>query len=241
MPEKRGPRGGIDMTDAAEKDLANRASGSNISGSSNASTNSDSAEVAGIGSQQPSDAAARSTGTDATSGNRNVGTSDDQSTLGRAADRTGEAIGNAADATGDAITAGVGKARDAVTGNLDSNREEGRNKATVMIPASHGLPAINVPLIHELPDSWRIDIPDTVDAATLRANLQKHLTKAHEMKDQWPADANEAYLAVSHHVLLAIFEGTPAVQQGSTGDSAQPAAGTISPTAPRTTPPGAAQ
>ncbi|HEV2293028.1 MAG TPA: hypothetical protein VGR35_04180 [Tepidisphaeraceae bacterium] len=240
MPEKKGPKGGIDLTDAAEQDRANRASGSNISGSSNASTDSDSVEIAGVGNQRPSDAGAvgsanrtdRASNTRAGSSNREVveGDTDADSGLGRAVDRTGDAIGNAADATGDAVTAGVGSARDAVTGNADTNREKGRNMATVMIPASHGLPAINVPLIHELPDSWRIDIPDNVDAAKLQANLQKHLSKAHQQKGQWPADANEAYLTVAHHVLLAIFEGTPHVQQsGSSGAGAQPAAGTVPP------------
>ena len=160
-----------------------------------------------------------------------MGGSSSDSTLGRAADKTTDALGKAADKTGDAVTAGVGRARDAVTGNADSNREKGRNMATVMIPASHGLPAINVPMIHELPDSWRIDVPDTLDAAKFQANLQKQLTKSQQMKAQWPADANEAYLAVAHHVLLAMFEGTPNVQQSGSGATAQPAAGTIPPTA----------
>jgi hypothetical protein len=148
----------------------------------------------------------------------------------RTLDRTGDAVAGAADKTGDAVAAGVGRARDAVTGDADSNKEKGRNMATVMIPASHGLPAIKVPLIHELPDNWRIDVPNNLDAAKFQANLQKHLTKSHQMKDKWPADANEAYLAVAHHVLLAIFEGTPNVQQSGSGATAQPAAGTIPPT-----------
>ncbi len=227
MPDKKGPKGGVDLTEAADQDRANRASGSNISGSSNASANSASAKIAGAGSQQPSDANA--SGTNSPS-NNNVGGSSSDSTLGRAASKTGDAIGNAADKTGEAVTAGVGRARDAVTGNADSNREKGRNFAHVMIPASHGLPAINVPLIHELPDSWRIDVPDNLDAAKFQASLQEQLTKAHGMKAQWPADANEAYLAVAHHVLLALFEGTPNVQQSGSGATAQPAAGTIPPT-----------
>ena len=108
--------------------------------------------------------------------------------------------------------------------------------ATVIIPAGHGLPQITVPLIHELPDSWRIDIPDSLDAATLQANLQKQLKMAQDQKAQWPADANEAYLNVAHHILLGIFEGTPNVQQGN---EAQPAGATISPSTPTT--PSAAQ
>jgi len=162
---------------------------------------------------------------------------------------TGTGVGTGAVGADPAAPATPAAGRDAA-GNtdLDRNREAGRNIATVMIPASHGLPAINVPMIHELPDNWRIDIPDNVEAGALHAKLVEHLTKLHDMKSQWPADVNDAYLAATHHVLMAIFEGSPAVQKG--GAEAQPAAGTISPGAsPSATPatpatpaaPGAAQ
>src|SRR5678815_4158274 len=36
----------------------------------------------------------------------------------------------------------------------DTNREPGRDIATVQVAASHGLPALTVPLIHEFPDRW---------------------------------------------------------------------------------------
>src|SRR5688572_26636174 len=68
MPDKKGPKGGIDLTDAADQDRANRASNSNISGSSNASTSSDRTKIAGAGSQQPSDAGASSASANATGG-----------------------------------------------------------------------------------------------------------------------------------------------------------------------------
>ncbi len=245
-PQKKGPAGGVDLTNAAEQDRANRAGGGNISGSSNASTNSDSVKVAGVGAETAKDDRGAAGASGAAGANSNVGGSDSESTLGRAVDKTGSAVKKAADKTGDAVGGAVDRARQAAGGELDSNKEEGRNMATVMIPASHGLPTINVPLIHELPDAWRIDIPDTVDAAALRTNLQKHLAQAHQMKDQWPADANESYLAVAHHVLLAIFEGSPAVQQGSGAAAqpaadAQPAAGTTPPSGGATPTPAAAQ
>jgi hypothetical protein len=165
------------------------------------------------------------------------GTADDRSKLEKAADKTGEVVKDAAEKTGEVAKDAVDKVRGTST-DVDANKERGRNMATVVIPASHGLPQITVPLIHELPDSWRIDIPDNLDAATLRANIEKHLKMAHDEKASWPADANEAYLAVAHHVLLGIFEGSPNVQQGS--DRAQPAGATITPSATPTTP-GAAQ
>jgi hypothetical protein len=163
-------------------------------------------------------------------------TTEGETALGRAADRTGDAVVNTADKAEDAVAAGAKRTRDAVTGNADANREKGRNMAHVMIPASHGMPAINVPMIHELPDSWRIDIPDNLDAAKLQANLQKHLQMALDDQAKWPADANEAYLSVAHHILLGVFEGTPNVMQGSGTDAAQPAAGTLSPSATPATP-----
>lgn len=95
----------------------------------------------------------------------------------------------------------------------DRNLEEGRNVAVVTIPGSHGLPEIRVPLIQERLDSWRIDVPDTLDANTLRMNLEQQLTKAQQMQAQWPADEQLAAAAMTHHVLLAIFDGSPAVQQ----------------------------
>ena len=58
----------------------------------------------------------------------------------------------------------------------DKNVEEGRNIATATIKASHGMPDLTVPLVHEMPDNWRINVPDTVDGAKLKQNLMNHLT-----------------------------------------------------------------
>jgi len=88
----------------------------------------------------------------------------------------------------------------------DTNRNDpGRNIGTVSIPASHNAPALTVPLIHEA-GGWRIDVPDTLDAAKLRSNLIAHLTEVQNMKDQWPSDVNGAYRAVAHHVLMAVMD-----------------------------------
>jgi hypothetical protein len=87
----------------------------------------------------------------------------------------------------------------------DTNRNPGRNIASVEVAASHGLPAFTVPMIHELPDSWKIDAPDSLSAQQFHDNLLNHLTKLDEHKDQWPADVNDAYRLVSHHVLMAIL------------------------------------
>ena len=89
----------------------------------------------------------------------------------------------------------------------DANRNDpGRNIATVSVKASQGMPELTVPLVHEAPDNWRIDAPDSLDANKLRQNVLDHLKAAHDMKDKWPATADEAYAAISHHVLMAILD-----------------------------------
>jgi hypothetical protein len=113
-----------------------------------------------------------------------------------------------------------------VTGG-DRNLEKGRNIAYVTVAASHGLPELKVPLIHELPDMWKIDVPDSVTGQKLYDNLLKHLTMANEHKDQWSADVNDAYRMVSHHVLMAILdvdENTPAAGAKLGDDTAKPVA-----------------
>jgi hypothetical protein len=87
----------------------------------------------------------------------------------------------------------------------DTNREAGRNIATVSVAASHGLPALNVPMVHEFPDSWKIDVPDTYSAEALHDNLVKQLKAIDNDKAQWPADANEAYRSVTHRILAAVL------------------------------------
>jgi hypothetical protein len=106
--------------------------------------------------------------------------------------------------TGTTATGTVGARTDAdkVAGG-DTNREPGRNIATVSVAASHGLPAFNVPMIHEFPDRWKIDVPDDLTAQQLHDNLLKHLTKLNEQKDQWPTDSKDAYQMACHHVLMA--------------------------------------
>jgi hypothetical protein len=88
----------------------------------------------------------------------------------------------------------------------DENLEPGRSIAVVTVNASHGLPNLKVPLIHELPDSWKINVPDSMTADKLRQNLLDHLTAFGDDASQWPADENEAYRALAHHVLMAALD-----------------------------------
>jgi len=104
----------------------------------------------------------------------------------------------------------------------DTNKEAGRDIATMTIPASHGMPELSIPLIHEAPDTWKIDLPDNIDGQKLHDNLLKHLTMADDDKANWPNDVNEGYRAVTHHVMAALFEGSSNIKGQQ---PAQPGAG----------------
>jgi hypothetical protein len=147
-----------------------------------------------------------------------------QGEIGKDAQLAGERIPAPQNVTKDNLN----QPKDA-TGNTaaDRNREKGRNIASVTVAASHGLPELKVPLIHELPDMWKIDVPDSVTGQKLYDNLLKHLTMVNEQKDQWPSDVNDAYRMVSHHVLLGILdvdEHAPAAAAKLGDDTAKPAA-----------------
>jgi len=147
-----------------------------------------------------------------------------QGEIGRDAQLAGERVPSPQNVTKDNIN----QPKDA-TGNTaaDRNLEKGRNIAYVTVAASHGLPELKVPLIHELPDMWKIDVPDSVTGQKLYDNVLKHLTMANEQKDQWPSDVNDAYRQISHHVLMAVLdvdEKTPAAGAQIGGDTAKPTA-----------------
>ncbi len=91
----------------------------------------------------------------------------------------------------------------------DRNLDEGRNVAVVMIPGGDRLPEVNVSLIHEMPDSWKIDVPDNMTGQQLHDSLLHHLTEFGQMKDRWPADANQASRLLAHRVLLGIYNVHP--------------------------------
>jgi hypothetical protein len=87
----------------------------------------------------------------------------------------------------------------------DKSMQTGRSVATVTLAATASTPALAVPLVHEFPDHWAIDVPDTYSAQQLHDNLLKHLTMFDEHKDQWPDDVNQAYREVTRHVLMAVM------------------------------------
>jgi len=145
-----------------------------------------------------------------------------QGEIGKDAQLAGEKLPPAENVTKDNLN----KPKDA-TGNTaaDKNLEKGRNVAYVTVANSHALPELKVPLIREVPDMWKIDVPDSVDGKKLYDNVLKHLTMVNEQKDKWPGDENDAYRLVAHHVLMAVLdvdENTPAAGAKLGGDTAKP-------------------
>jgi len=86
-----------------------------------------------------------------------------------------------------------------------TNLEKGRNVALARYPASHNMPAIDASLIHELPDIWRFDVPDSMDGRKLYDNILHHIDMMGDPQT-WPADVNEGYRMVAHHMLMAIYD-----------------------------------
>ena len=88
----------------------------------------------------------------------------------------------------------------------DANTNDpGRNIATVQVAAGQGGAALTVPMVHEAPDRWKVNVPDTLTADKLKQNLLAHLNAAGNPA-QWPADVNQAYAQVSRHVLMAVLD-----------------------------------
>jgi hypothetical protein len=84
--------------------------------------------------------------------------------------------------------------------------DPGRNIALVTFAAADGMKQFELPFIHEMPDSWRIDVPDAMDGTRLRDSLSRHLSMIEDSVDKWPAAENDAYRLVSYHVLMAVMD-----------------------------------
>jgi hypothetical protein len=86
--------------------------------------------------------------------------------------------------------------------------KQANNTTTVTFPKSDAAPAVSLTLFNEgtVMNDYKVDVPDTLDAAALKASLIKHIGHIEGMKDQWPSDVNEASRIVSQHILKAISE-----------------------------------
>jgi hypothetical protein len=149
--------------------------------------------------------------------------------VGTAADKVGAASGQAGAAAGGSGTADkVGAAADKVgaaagqTGAAaqTASSTTGQNLSVIIPseqPASDKAAAgTQLNLVKE-GASWKIQLPASVDGKQLTQRLQEHLQAAVQMKDQWPADANDAARALSRHVFMALGTESAAGASGATG------------------------
>lgn len=87
--------------------------------------------------------------------------------------------------------------------------DKGREVAILRIPESHGMPAVTASLIKEVPSHWRFDIPNNINSQEIHTQLQNHLTYLDQHKEMWPADENDAYREVTHHVVASLYNINP--------------------------------
>jgi len=87
----------------------------------------------------------------------------------------------------------------------DVNLEKGRNVAIAHLMASHGMPALNVSLIHENASGWHFDVPNNIDAQALYNTLVSNLTHLNNQADKWPSDISDAKRAVTHAVVASLY------------------------------------
>src|SRR5436190_14084915 len=86
----------------------------------------------------------------------------------------------------------------------ESKIEKGRDVAIAAVPPSHGLPQVNVSLVHELLN-WKVDVPNTISGQQIHDRLLSHLTYLGDHADQWPSDKKDAAAMFTHHVAMAVY------------------------------------
>jgi hypothetical protein len=155
-------------------------------------------------------------GSDPSAANPSAGVSGTAGASGTASGQSGGAAASGAGASGTAgASATASPADQAITAASSAGQS-----ASVTIPASHEMPETRLNIVKE-GSSWKIDVPDSVDAQKLSQNLQTQLSQCTSMKEKWPADANEAARAISHSVFVALAEPS----SGATGASSSSGAG----------------
>jgi hypothetical protein len=87
----------------------------------------------------------------------------------------------------------------------DFNMEEGREIAVAILPAAQNVGEVQIPLILEFPDRWKINVPDNLSASRLHSNLVQHLNHLADNEANWPATEDEAFRYVAQHVMMGVL------------------------------------
>jgi hypothetical protein len=110
----------------------------------------------------------------------------------------------------DAVTAGNrSNAGDEKKEEKNAKLTDGRDVALVRVPPMHDMPEMTVSMIHELPMSWRVYLPNDRTGEQIYNDLLSHLTYVRDHQDQWPGDVNDAYRLLAQHAIAAVY-GVPA-------------------------------
>jgi hypothetical protein len=157
-------------------------------------------------------------GADASGGTSGTGAAGGGGTAGGGA--TGTGAGGASGTGASGTAAGTGASG---RGDVSTSGE----RISVIIPQEAQAPTVVLHLTREdaTATSWKLDLPDTVDAQQLQANLQRHVATVSDQPDQLPASEDEAYVLVAQHVLAAMTDASAAVERGNTDRPAGAGAG----------------
>jgi len=100
----------------------------------------------------------------------------------------------------------TGNAADTPTGRqIRTHLDNGRDVALVVFPASAGMPEFTGSFIHQAPDFWKIDVPDTTSVRQLKNSLTVALNHMVTHVKLWPANVEDGYRMVTRHVLAALY------------------------------------
>jgi hypothetical protein len=88
----------------------------------------------------------------------------------------------------------------------DVNLEKGRDVAVVHLSGSSTMAPVNASLIHELPGTWRFDVPNNLTREKLYQNLVSNLTHFYNNQSQWPADVTTATRALTNSVVASLYD-----------------------------------
>ncbi len=96
-------------------------------------------------------------------------------------------------------------AADNPTVNADPKLTNGRDVAIVNLMGMKDKNGMMISMQHEMPDSWVVDVPSTVNGAALYKAQVNALTKIIDNADSWPAAKEDAYRLVAEKVIHAYY------------------------------------
>jgi len=83
-----------------------------------------------------------------------------------------------------------------------------KDLATFYFASSHNLSPAAVVLRKDtgIGNTWKIDVADSLSAQQLSDSISQHVMMIEDQKGDWPADVNDAYRMVTHHVLTGLSD-----------------------------------